>query len=88
MEIEILNEEKGKMEFKLKGETHTLLNMLSKELFNDKNVDFAGYRVDHPLINEATVSVTAKNPKKAIKDAIKRLQKQVDDFQAQIKKLN
>ena len=59
----------------------------SKELFNDKNVEFAGYRVEHPLIDEATVSISAKNPKKAIKDAIKRLQKQVDDFQAQVKKL-
>jgi DNA-directed RNA polymerase subunit L len=87
MEIEILKEEKDKIQFKLKDETHTLLNLLSKELFNDKNVEFAGYRVEHPLVNEAIVSVTGKNPRKAIKDAIKRIQKQVDDFQAQVKKL-
>jgi DNA-directed RNA polymerase subunit L len=87
MEVEILKEEKDKIQFKLKDETHTLLNLLSKELFNDKNVEFAGYRVEHPLVNEAIVSVTGKNPRKAIKDAIKRIQKQVDDFQAQVKKL-
>jgi DNA-directed RNA polymerase subunit L len=87
MEVEILKEEKDRLQFKLKDETHTLLNLLSKELFNDKNVEFAGYRVEHPLVNEAIVSVTAKNPRKAIKDAIKRIQKQVDDFQAQVKKL-
>lgn len=87
MEIEILSEEKNKLQFKLKGETHTLLNLLTKELFNDKNVEFAGYRVEHPLINEAIVSINAKNPKKAIKDAVKRIQKQVDTFQAQVKKI-
>jgi DNA-directed RNA polymerase subunit L len=88
MEIEILSEEKNKIQFKLKDETHTLLNILTKELFNDKNVEFAGYRMEHPLINEATVSVTAKNPKKSIKDAVKRIQKQVDNFQAQVKKMS
>lgn len=87
MEIEIISDEKDKLKFKLKGETHTLLNMLSKELLNDSKVDFAGYNVEHPLIDEATVSVTGKNPKKAIKDAVKRLEKQIDDFQAQVKKI-
>jgi DNA-directed RNA polymerase subunit L len=82
-----MSEEKNKLQFKLKGETHTLLNMLSKELFNDKNVEFAGYRLEHPLINEAIFSVTAKNPKKALKDAVERVQKQVDEFQAQVKKI-
>jgi len=56
-------------------------------LFNDKNIDFAGYRVEHPLIDEAIVSVSGKNPKKAVKDAIERIQKQVDDFEAQVKKI-
>ena len=87
MEIEVLKDEKNKFEFKLKDEQHTILNLLSKELFNDKNIEFAGYRVEHPLINEAIVSVSGKNPKKSIKDAITRIQKQVEDFEKQVKKI-
>jgi len=87
MEIEVLKDEKNKFEFKLKAEQHTLLNLLSKELFNDKGIEFAGYRIEHPLIDEAIVSVSGKNPKKAIKDAIERIQKQVDDFETHVKKL-
>jgi DNA-directed RNA polymerase subunit L len=87
MEIEVLKDEKNKFEFKLKGEQHTLLNLLSKELFNDKGIEFAGYRIEHPLVDEAIVSVSGKNPKKAVKDAVERIQKQVDDFEAQVKKL-
>jgi len=87
MEVEVLKDEKNKFEFKLKGEQHTTLNVLSKELFNDKNIDFAGYRVEHPLIDEAIVSVSGKSPKKSVKDAIARIQKQIDAFGAQIKKI-
>ena len=89
MEIEILEEEKNTVKFKIKGERHTILNLLKKELFEDSSVEFAGYRIDHPLIDEVIFSVTTakKDPKKAVKDAIARIQKQIDDFHEQVKKI-
>ena len=87
MEIEVLKDEKNKYEVKIKEEQHTILNLLSKELFNDKNIEFAGYKVEHPLINEAILSISGKNPKKSIKDAITRIQKQIDDFEKQVSKI-
>ena len=89
MEIEILEEEKNQLKFKVKGETFTLTNLLKKELFNDSSVEFAGFTVEHPLKDEAVfvISTAKKSPKKAIADAIDRLQKQLDDFEEQVKKI-
>ena len=87
MEIEILEEEKTMLKFKIKGETHTLTNLLKKELFNDNSVEFAGFTIEHPLKGEAifVVKTVRKNPKKALNDAVERIQKQLADFEAQVK---
>jgi DNA-directed RNA polymerase subunit L len=92
MDIEILEETKNKLHFKIKGEDHTILNLLKEELWKDKNVKTAAYRMDHPLIGipEMIVEVTQGNdPKKAIKDAVKRIEKNLDklkdEFKSQIK---
>ena len=60
-----------------------------KELFNDSKVDFAGYKIEHPLLNEAifTVTTTGKSPKTTIKSAITRIQKKLSDFEKEVKKL-
>ena len=92
MEIEILEETKNKINFKVKGEDHTVLNLLKEELWNDKNVKIASYKMEHPLVGipEMTVEVApGSDPKKAISDAVKRLGKTLDkfkdDFKANIK---
>ena len=89
MEIEILSDTKTKIKFKVKGETHTILNYLRKELFNDSSVKFAGYTIEHPLINEAifVVETIRKDPKKTVKDAVSRIQKQLTSFETEVKKL-
>lgn len=89
MEIQILEEEKNKLKFKVIGETHTLCNALRKELFNDDSVQFAGYTIEHPLIKEAifVVSTTKKDPKKAVADAIERIQKNLEKLETEIKKI-
>ena len=81
MNIEILEETKQKLVFKLKGEDHTILNLLRQELWNDEAVKISAYRMDHPLIGtpEMTVEVTqGNNPRKIIADAIKRLTKKLE----------
>ena len=89
MEIQVLEEENNKIKFKIIGETHTLCNLLKKELFNDKAVEFAGYNVEHPLLKEATftVSTTKKSARKAVNDAIERVREVLGSFESQIKKI-
>lgn len=89
MEVQILEDENTKLKFKIIGETHTLCNLLKKELFNDKAVEFAGYSIEQPLIKEAlfTVSTTKKSARKAVNDALERIKDTLSDFETQIKKI-
>jgi DNA-directed RNA polymerase subunit L len=82
MEIILKEESKNKVTFQIKGESHTLCNILKEELRNDENVVNASYFVSHPDIDEPTFTVETKgvSPKKAILDAVARIKKQNDTF--------
>jgi DNA-directed RNA polymerase subunit L len=89
MMIEIIEQKKNFLKFTLKGETATICNFIKKELYNDKNVKFAGYNVDHPLTSEPIFLLETKgnnDPKKAILTAITNLQKNLDKLEKEVKK--
>ena len=77
MEINILEDKKKRLVFELKGEGHTLCNVLREELWNDKSVTVSAYNISHPLVGIPTfiIETSSKSPKKALKDAIARLKK-------------
>lgn len=82
MEINIIEETKTKMVFEIKGEGHTLANLLEKELWKDSNVTAAGYHVRHPLIGipRMIVETSGVEPRKALDSAISRLKKKNKEF--------
>ncbi len=89
MELNILEDKKNRMVFELKGETHTFCNILRKELWNDKHVKSAAYNIEHPLIGIPKIIVETdgnESPKKALKEAVKRMQKVNDKFKKQFMK--
>ncbi len=89
MDIDFIEKESTKIKFIVTGESHEVLNLIRKELFEDSSVDFAGYKIDHPLTKKAifTVSTKRKSPKKAISDAIDRIKKKLSDFETETKKI-
>jgi DNA-directed RNA polymerase subunit L len=77
MEIKVLESDKKRMVFELKGSDHTFCNALKKELNNDESVNVATYSIEHPLIGIPKFIVETdgkKAPQKAIADAAKRLE--------------
>lgn len=89
MEFNVKEESKTRIVFELKGETHTFCNALKHALVSTSGVTIATYRISHPLIGipEFIVETKGIEPRKAIKEALKTLQKQVDEFAKEIKKL-
>lgn len=75
MEIKILKKEKTELKIEIVGETHTFCNSLRQELWNDKDVQLAGYNIDHPLTSHPVIIIKTekKDPKKVLEAAIKRL---------------
>ncbi len=90
MEIAVLEQDKNRMKFVLKGAGHTFCNNLKRELYADKNVHVASYRVDHPLIGTPTFILEKTGTAsfaKILADAAKRIQKQNAEAQKAFKKL-
>ena len=88
MEIRILEETKERLKIEVQGEDHTFCNILKKELWNGKNVKIAGYQIAHPLIGNPVIIVESdKDPKKALLDAVERLQNKNKELLKLVKKL-
>ena len=79
MEIKILKEEKGKIEFEITGEDHTLCNPIRDELWNQEGVEISAYNIKHPLISNPVmlVEMTKGDPKKALQNAVSNLKKKI-----------
>lgn len=89
MEVKIIDDKKNRLVFDIEGETHTLALPLKKELWNDEAVKAAGYNIAHPLINipRVVVETSGKEPRKAVMDAVKRLQKTVEKLKEGAKEI-
>jgi len=89
MEIDILEDKKKRLVFELKGEDHTLCNVLREELWNDKSVKVSAYNIRHPLVGvpKFIIETDGEDPKKALKDALKRLKSKNSELKKQIPKM-
>jgi len=87
MEINIIEDKKNKLVFEIKGEDHTFSNLLRKELWNDKHVKASAYEIDHPLVGQPkfVLQTDGEDPKKTLKAAAKRVEKQLDKLKDEIK---
>lgn len=83
MQIDVIKASSSEMHFVMKGERHTLPNLLREKLLEDDSVEFAAYKLPHPLGNDSEfiVKTKGKNPKKAIADALKKIDKQLAEFE-------
>jgi len=80
MELKILEQSKTKLVFELIGEDHTFCNALKHELWADKAVNAASYKISHPLVGIPQFIIESKDAKKSLVDAAKRLQKNLAEF--------
>ncbi len=88
MELKILEDEKNRLKFEIKGEEHSFCNALRKELWDDKNTEMAGYFIEHALVSYPVFIVeAAKDPRKVIMDAIERLKKRNKELTEKFKKI-
>ena len=89
MEFNVLEEDKNKLVFELKGETHTFCNLLKKELQEHKDVVSASYRIEHPLVGIPTFLLETKGnePRKVLKAALNSLKKKTENFSKEVKSL-
>ena len=78
MDLKILKDEKDELEVELGSVT--LAEVLRVYLNEDSNVGFAAWKRMHPTKNPI-LKVKAKNPKKAIKDAVSSVTKELENIE-------
>ncbi len=88
MEIEVLSEKKNEVEFMIRGERHTFPGLLRDALLKDSAVEFAAYKLKHPFDKDSqfVVRTSGKTPKKALQDALKKIEAELDEFSENMKK--
>lgn len=82
MELKIIDKTGDEMHLEIKDETHTLLNMLKSVLLADSRVQIATYDMKHVSISDPVlfVKTDGADPIEVIKDALKALVSQCDEF--------
>ena len=87
MEIEIKKNEKDYLEIEIKGEDFGFASTIKELLFEDKDIEFAAVRMDHPQAANPVLMIRTKkgSPMFALKAAIKKLKKQANDFKDELK---
>jgi len=89
MELKVIENKKNRLVLEVPGTDHTFCNALKKELWNDKSVKVSAYNIEHPLIGVPKIILETedKEPKKALSDAIKRLEKKNEQLLESFKKI-
>lgn len=87
MDVHVLSEEKDYFEVEFVDEGHTLCNFLRQELWENKDVQLASYRIKHPQIGSPILKVQAPKPRKVLLAVIASAQAKVKSLQVKVAKL-
>lgn len=66
LQISVERAEPNRLTLRLRGEDHTLLNLIVDELNRDEHVAFAAYRQEHPLTDEYMLTVVTDGGESAL----------------------
>lgn len=84
MEVRILVNEKNTLELELGGIDSSLAQLLAEKLNSEKDVEFAAYKMEHPLISSPKLIVKTKksDPAKLVLEKLEVMKKEVAGFKA------
>ncbi len=78
MNLRVLESDKNMMKVEVKGDTHTLVQLLAKTVWEEKG-EAAGVR-EHPFMLEPFILVKGSNPKKILERSAKKIAEQCDEL--------
>ncbi|MBP2030829.1 DNA-directed RNA polymerase subunit L [Methanohalophilus levihalophilus] len=82
MELKILEKTDNEIRLEIRGESHTLLNLLKSVLLEDEHVEIATYDMKHVTISDPVlfVKTDGEDPIATIRKAASSLNERFDDF--------
>jgi DNA-directed RNA polymerase subunit L len=88
MEITVVESEKNKLKLSMNTNRHTLPNILTKVIWEESDVDVAGYNLYHTETSDPVLIVQTKkkDAKKVLLEAVSTLKKRNKEFAKEMKK--
>lgn len=82
MEVKIIEMDKNYVKLTVKGEDHSFLNLLQRNLLEDDRVEVAKYTVSHPLVGAPSLYIRTKNkdPLEILKEANEDIVKSCEEL--------
>ncbi|PUA32232.1 MAG: hypothetical protein B7O98_06065 [Zestosphaera tikiterensis] len=87
MEIEVKKYTDRELVLKLKGEDHTLGNLLAKHALSHPHVKLAAYVVEHPLEGSPTLRIVTDgqvDPVSILKEVVKNVKEMINDLTIEV----
>lgn len=75
MELTAIEKAKEKMRVEVRGENHTMLNLIRENSWKS-GAKQASYIIQHPYISQPEIIIRSKNPAKTLQNAAQRV---IDD---------
>ena len=79
MEVEILEKRKDGLKILVRGESHTLLNLLRENAWA-AGANSASYVIEHPYLSDPKITVKSNNPKRTLSSATQLVIDQASEF--------
>ncbi len=79
MDIKVLEKKKGRLVIEVRGEGHTLLNLLREKAWNSKAKQ-ASYMIEHPYMAQPKIIIKADDPVKVMKSAVQQVADEAKEF--------
>lgn len=82
MEVKVLVKEKNTLELELIGADQSLAQLIAEKLNQDNGVEFAAYKMEHPLISSPKLFVKTKKTEasKLVLEKLNEIKKEVTGF--------
>ncbi len=83
MEVKVISKTERELILEITGEDHTLGNMLMKEALKHPNIEYAAYRIPHPLRNIMEFTIIVKEGaslSSVLTEIISKLKSEISEF--------
>jgi len=87
LQLKILKRNSRELKLEIEGEGHTFFNLLESVLLEDKDVEFAGYDMPHPLFPSTILFIRTKKekrPEEALIEAIEKIRRRGRELNQEI----
>ena len=80
MDVKVIESKKDSMIVEIAGEDHTLGNAVRDNLWKEKGIDAAAYRIDHPLKCNLQIKAEGSKPQELLAKASRALEQDAKEF--------